>query len=119
MRHSKTTNTRRFLAATLAGVFILASVGCGQSEPEDQNKAEGPAEKMGKQIDTTIQQTGEQAEAAMDRTHARMEEAGKKLDNAVERARADLNAAAARASQRLEAADEALRSESKDEQPRQ
>ncbi len=55
----------------LGTLLMLAAVGCGE---------EGPAEKAGRQIDETVEETREGAEGALERL-------GREVDEAVEETR--------------------------------
>jgi len=58
----------------LALTFFLAFAGgCEKSEPE------GPAEKIGKEIDKAAREAGQQIGETLDKTGKALEEAGKKL----------------------------------------
>ncbi len=53
--------------------FMFLAGGCEKSEPE------GPAEKIGKEIDKATKETGKQIGEALEKTGQALEEAGKKL----------------------------------------
>ncbi|MBI2210670.1 MAG: hypothetical protein HYY47_00955 [Deltaproteobacteria bacterium] len=64
---------RKFYLLLAALSFMVLAGGCEKSEPE------GPAEKMGKEIDKAAKEAGQQFGEALEKTGQALEEAGKKL----------------------------------------
>ena len=64
---------RKFCLLLVVVSFMVLTGGCEKSEPE------GPAEKLGKEIDKAAKQAGQQIGETMEKTGQALEEAGKKL----------------------------------------
>lgn len=64
---------KKFYLPLAAASFLVLAGGCEKSEPE------GPAEKIGKEIDKATKEAGQQIGEALEKTGQALEEAGKKL----------------------------------------
>ncbi len=64
---------KKFYLLPVAVFFMVLMGGCEKSEPE------GPAEKIGKEIDKATKEAGQQFGDALEKTGQALEEAGKKL----------------------------------------
>jgi hypothetical protein len=61
-----------------AAVLILGSAGC-------KKKEEGPAERLGKQIDQGVEKTGQEVNKAAEKMGQEVEKAGEKIKEAAEK----------------------------------
>ncbi|WP_209262457.1 hypothetical protein [Thiorhodococcus minor] len=120
MHHHESRTLEHWTAVALSGLLAIALAGCGEDQPPSPEQTEGPAERMGKQLDAAMEKAGEQAEAAMsqasERIDASMQQAGENIDTTLQDAKAGLATAADEAARRLEATSQSLE-ETTEEQP--
>ncbi len=65
---------RSFVPALVLGTLFVALAGC--------QKKEGPAERVGREMDKAAEKTGRQLEKAADKVGEKLEDAGAKIKDA-------------------------------------
>ncbi|WP_408168075.1 hypothetical protein [Herbaspirillum rhizosphaerae] len=101
--------TKLIGAALAVGVVVLAVSACQKKE-----ETPGPAESMGKQIDSAVKNAGDQAAVAADKAQDKASEAGQKLDQAMSNAKDEAKDLTQKAGEKIEAAGQQIQDAAKD-----
>lgn len=96
-------------AALAVGAVALVVSACQKKE-----ETPGPAETMGKQIDSAVKNAGDQAAVAADKAQDKASEAGQKLDQAMSKAKDEAKDLTQKAGEKIEAAGQQIQDAAKD-----
>ncbi|WP_034302826.1 hypothetical protein [Herbaspirillum sp. RV1423] len=102
----------KLIGATVAiGAVVLMVSACQKKE-----ETPGPAESMGKQIDSVVKNAGEQAAAAADKAQEKTTEAGQKIDKAMDDMKEGAKDLTQKAGEKMEAAGQKIQGAAKETQ---
>ncbi len=105
-------------AKLMSAVLAIGAVALAVSACQKKEDAPGPAETMGKQIDSAVKNAGDQANVAADKAQEKVQgtasEAGQKLDQAVANAKDEAKNLAQKAGEKIEAAGQKIQDAAQD-----
>jgi hypothetical protein len=104
------------LIKVIGTALALGAVGLTISACQKKEETPGPAETMGKQIDSAVKNAGDQAAVVADKAQEKATEAGQKLDKAVGDMKDGAKDLTQKAGEKMEAAGQKIQDSAKEAQ---
>ncbi len=100
----------------IGAALAIGAVGLAISACQKKEETPGPAEAMGKQIDSAVKNAGDQAAVMAGKAQEKASEAGQKIDQAVGDMQAGAKDLTQKAGEKMEAAGQKIQDSAKESQ---